>query len=74
MTKKPKDEEPKPLSRVDKTHGGELVETISPEDIVSVHDTNCKHEKLVRDVTETDFNAFMCSNLECGIVMLYDKS
>lgn len=59
--------------RVTKTHGGELVEAIAPEELVSVHDSNCKHEKLIRDETETDFNAFMCANDACGEVMLYDK-
>ena len=59
--------------RVTSTHGGELVEAIAPEELVSVHDSACKHEKLVRDETETDFNAFMCANPDCGEVMLYDK-
>lgn len=76
MTKpKPnKKEEPaKPQSRVDKSHGGELVEAIAPEDLESVNDANCKHVTLVRDPSETEFNAFMCSNPNCGVVVLYDK-
>jgi hypothetical protein len=75
MTKKPaKEETPdKPQSRVDKTHGGEIVEAIAPEDLVSVNDTDCKHENLVRDASETEFNAFMCANPNCGVVVLYDK-
>lgn len=59
--------------RVTKTHGGELVEAIAPEELVSVHDSSCKHEKLVRDESETDFIAFTCANNACHEVMLYDK-
>ena len=59
--------------RVTKTHGGELVEAISPEDLVSFNDADCKHDKLVLDPTETDFKAFMCANPLCNEVMLYDK-
>jgi hypothetical protein len=60
--------------RVDLTHGGELVEAISPDDLISVHDSSCKHKTLVRDPSETEFNAFICANPDCGEVMLYDKS
>lgn len=60
--------------RVETAHGGELVEAIAPEDLVSVHDSSCKHEKLVHDPSETEFNAFICANPDCGEVMLYDKS
>ena len=59
--------------RVTITHGGELVEAVAPEELVSVHDSSCKNEKLIRDESETDFNAFMCANDACGEVMLYDK-
>lgn len=59
--------------RVESTHGGELVEAITPEELVSVHDSNCKHEKLIKDETEIDFNAFICANQNCGEVFLYDK-
>lgn len=59
--------------RVKSTHGGELVDAIAPEELISVNDADCKHEKLVRDETETDFIAFMCANPNCGEVMLYDK-
>lgn len=78
MTKKPKpssDEppKPKPQSRLDKVHGGELVEAISPEDLESFNDPDCKHVTLVRDPSETEFNAFMCANPKCNVVVLYDK-
>lgn len=73
MTKNQPKEEPKKQSRVDETHGGELLEAISPEDLESFNDPDCKHERLVRDASETEFNAFMCSNPKCNIVVLYDK-
>jgi hypothetical protein len=49
------------------------MEAIAPEELVSVHDSNCKHLKLVRDPSETDFNAFVCANPACSEVFLYDK-
>lgn len=78
MTKKaeePKDEpiKPEPKSRLDKEHGGEMVEAISTDELESVNDAGCQHKLLVRDASETEFNAFMCSNPECGVVVLYDK-
>lgn len=60
-------------SRVTKTHGGELVEAIAPEDLESFNDADCKHEKLIRDPSETDFNAFACANPKCNEVVLYNK-
>ena len=68
-----KEEDAETPSRVDKTHGGELVEAIAPGDLTSFNDADCKHEKLVIDPTETDFKAFMCANPNCNEVMLYDK-
>lgn len=59
--------------RVTKTHGGRLVEAVAPEDLESFNDATCKHEKLVRDESETDFNAFLCANPQCSEVFLYDK-
>lgn len=59
--------------RVSREHGGELVEAISEEDLVSVNDADCKHEQLIRDPTEVDFIAFTCSNPKCGEVVLYNK-
>jgi len=56
------------------THGGELVEAIAPEELQPVNDASCKHENLVPDPTETDFNAFTCANEKCGVVLLFDKT
>ena len=68
-----KDQDQELLSRVDKTHGGEIVEAISPGDLESFNDSDCQHPELVLDPTETDFKAFMCANPYCNEVMLYDK-
>jgi hypothetical protein len=74
MTKSNSREEDKEIpSRVDKVHGGEIVEAVSPDELESFNDADCKHEKLVRDESETDFKAFMCANPLCNEVMLYDK-
>ena len=61
-------------TRMSTTHGGELVEAVSPEELESFNDANCKHPKLVRDETETDFNAFTCANPSCNEVFMYDKN
>ncbi len=60
-------------SRMSKTHGGEVVESIAPEDLESVNDAECKHERLVRDPSETEFNAFVCANDKCSEVVLFNK-
>lgn len=59
--------------RVTKEHGGELVEAIAPEELESFNDANCKHVKLIRDRSETDFIAFACANPKCNEVVLYSK-
>lgn len=59
--------------RVETTHGGELVEAIAPEELELMNDPECKHEKLIRDESETEFNAFTCANPLCGTVLLFDK-
>jgi len=61
-------------NRVNKTHGGEVVESIAPEDVELMNEPDCKHESLIRDETETDFNAFICANPKCGNVVLFDKN
>ena len=61
-------------NRVDSVHGGELVEAVAPEELELMNDPDCKHEKLVRDETETEFNAFVCANPKCGIIAIFDKS
>lgn len=58
--------------RVERKHGGENVEEILEEDIISVNDADCKHESMSRDMTETDFVAYQCDNYDCG--MVYIKS
>lgn len=60
--------------RVESTHGGILVEAIAPGDLESVNDDTCKHENLVRDPTETEYNAFVCANSKCAEVLLFDKA
>lgn len=59
--------------RVTERHGGKVVESVSLDELVSVNDADCQHLRLVRDASETEFNAFMCANPNCAIVMLYDK-
>lgn len=59
--------------RIESVHGGEVVESIAPEELELMNDPECKHEKLVRDESETDFNAFVCSNEDCGRIVLFDK-
>lgn len=71
MTKKPA--EPKPQSRVDKAHGGDMVEAIATEDLESFNDSDCKHAKTVPDPSETEFKAYMCANPACNVVVLYKK-
>ena len=60
-------------SRMAKTHGGTVVESIAAEDLESMNDADCKHEKLVRDPSETEFNAFVCANEKCSEVVLFSK-
>lgn len=60
-------------SRMSKAHGGQTVESIAPEDLESFNDAECKHERLVRDETETQWNAFVCANPKCNEVVLFDK-
>lgn len=59
--------------RVTRTHGGELVEAIAPEEVEPMNDPDCKHKTLVRDPSETEFNAFICSNPKCARIVLYDR-
>lgn len=60
-------------TRMEKTHGGELVEAVSQEELESFNDAECKHEKLVPDPSETDFDGYTCANPDCNVVLLYDK-
>lgn len=60
-------------SRVNKRHGGTVVESIAPEDLEVMNDPTCTHETAVRDFSEEDFLAFKCANPKCGLVKLFDK-
>lgn len=60
-------------SRVNKAHGGELVEAISPDDLELMNDPECKHKTMVLDPTETLGTAYVCANPKCGIVAIYNK-
>lgn len=60
--------------KVTRDHGGELVEAIAPEELELMNEPDCKHELLVRDASETEFNGFICSNPKCGVVVLFDKT
>lgn len=59
--------------RVTRVHGGKVVETISQEDLISVNDADCVHERLLRDYSEEDYIAFTCANPNCGEVVLFSK-
>ena len=60
--------------KVTAKHGGKVVETVSKEELISVNDSECKHKNLVRDHSETEWNAFMCDNPNCAIIVIFDKS
>lgn len=60
-------------TRMSKTHGGITVESIAPEELEPMNDADCKHERLIRDETETAYNAFICANEKCSEVVLFDK-
>lgn len=60
--------------RVSKEHGGTLVEAVAPEELESFNDADCKHENLIRDESETQWNAFICANTKCNEVVLFDKT
>lgn len=62
--------ENKHIFRVDKVHGGHVVEEIErPE---PMNNPGCEHN-WVLDPTETDFIAYMCDKPDCGNVLIYDK-
>ncbi len=60
-------------SRMSKAHGGQTVESIAPEDVEAFNDAECKHEKFIRDETETEYNAFICANENCSEVLVFNK-
>jgi len=60
-------------TRMQKAHGGELVEAVAQEELESFNDADCKHENLIRDPSETEFNAFICANIKCNEVIIFEK-
>ena len=64
-------------SRVDLVHGGEVVESVAPEDLVSFNDATCKHENLVREDGDSgfddDMNTFLCANSKCNEVFILPR-
>ena len=60
-------------TRMGKVHVGTLVESIAPEELVSVNDDKCEHTKRVFDPSETEFECYTRANPSCGEVFLYSK-
>lgn len=60
--------------KVTAKHGGKVVESISEDELISVNDSECKHKSLTRDPTEKQWNAFICDNPNCAVVVIYDKT
>lgn len=57
-------------SQVDKVHGGELFEALSPEDFVTVNDPTGHEHVYELDPTETIGIAYICTVAGCGIVQI----
>ena len=60
--------------RMETEHGGETVEAIALTDLESFNDADCKHDNLVRDPSETEWNAFICANMKCNEIAIFEKS
>ena len=60
------------LSRMGKAHGGEVLLSIAPEDLVQINDTNHTHN-WIKDETEELGNAFVCTVENCGQVHIFQK-
>lgn len=58
------------ISRVDRVHGGEVVELIMPEHIQPEYDVGCKHKTKQLDNTG-DFDEVTCN--DCPMVWVFDK-
>lgn len=58
------------LSRVDRIHGGEVVDLIQPEQIQPDYDVECKHVNKSLD-NSGDFDEVTCNN--CPMVWVFDK-
>lgn len=58
------------LSRVDRVHGGQIVELIMPEQIQPEYNTGCKHLNKTLD-NSGDFDEVTCN--DCPMVWVFDK-
>ena len=58
------------LSRVDRVHGGDVLELIMPEQIQPDYDTACKHTNKSLD-NSGDFDEVTCN--DCPMVWVFDK-
>lgn len=58
------------VSRVDRVHGGEVVEFIMPEQVVPDYDTKCTHKEKSLD-NSGDFDEVTCNS--CPMVWVFDK-
>lgn len=57
-------------SRVNRSHGGELLEAISSDELVTVNDpASCEHS-FELDPTEELGTAYVCIKPKCGIVVI----
>jgi hypothetical protein len=60
-------------SRVNKTHGGNVVESVSKDDLTSFNDATCKHKVVVPDDDPLATNTYVCENPDCNEVFLFDE-
>lgn len=60
-------------SRITKMHGGDFVDGIAPEELVSFNDSECEHKTLVRIEDDLNSNTFACANPNCNEIFIYDK-
>lgn len=58
------------ISRVERIHGGEVVDLIQPENIQPDYDTGCTHESKSLD-NSGDFDEVTCNN--CPMVWVFAK-
>ena len=58
------------LSRVDRVHGGEIVELIQPEQIQPDYNVGCQHPNKKLD-NSGDFDEVTCN--DCPMVWVFDK-
>lgn len=56
---------------IDRKNGGDVVLQIMPEDMPIVSNPECKHEKLMYDTSESEYDTFRCKT--CPMVWVYPK-